>query len=114
MKIRKWSVYKRYLFISGFIRYSDKEWSVELGAWFQYRKYWFLYFYTISLFGKKDIYKISFSRIKSFKVKSFPLIYTLEEIKKLYPNRWLIPASPEILIKYNKRLYKVTELKEFY
>lgn len=50
-----------------------------------------------------------------YELKNYPIVYeSIEEIKKEYPNRWLIPISPEIFVKHNNKYLKITELKEFY
>lgn len=81
------------------------------------------YFYKENKYWNVDLnkwvhgWKLENSKYKfpdKFKIISYPAIYTLEDIKKEYPNRWLIPTSPEIIIKYNNKLYKITELKDIW
>lgn len=114
MRIREFAVYKRYLYISGFLRRSEKYWSIKKGSWVEYFKIDPLYFYRITLFNKRTRYTIDIKSLPVFNPKSYPVIYTPEELKERYPNRWIVPPSPDFLVKHEGRYYKITELKQFY
>lgn len=81
----------------------DKYWSKTKLKWVTPFKFKIL----------NSIFNINPTKDK-YQVKNYPIVYTTEEILKKYPNRWSIPTSPEILVKHNGCLLKITELKEIY
>ncbi len=84
----------------------DRYWSCDLKSWvIPYKFFKWIYFYKN---GITMIEPVKFEPVFA------PAIYTLDEIKKEYPNRWLIPIHPEILVKHDGKLLKFSELKQFY
>jgi hypothetical protein len=74
-----------------------------------------LYFIKKSLYGAGSTYCFKTKNpFIQYRVVSYPVVLSLAAVKAKYPNRWMIPVSPEIVVKHNGRIYKFSELKELY
>lgn len=99
-----------------FYRRLDKNWNPEYNRWIDgYLLLDFIYIYRFSLFGDKNKYKVSFKNIQSnYKPISYSVILSLEELKRKYFHKWLVPTSPDIRVKHNGKLLSFPDYKSLY
>lgn len=99
-----------------------KGYSIKHKCWIEStkrkdRNIWINKLYINECYNRKLPIKRFRSKKKPYLImetKLPPVILSLQELKENYENKWLIPVHPEIVCRYENKIYEFSRLKEIW